>query len=77
MLDLVHSCVCRPMEVASLGGPGYFLTSIYEHSSLMPVYVIKQKFEAVHHSKEFQKYDERQTGRSIRVLRSDGVLNTS
>ena len=71
MLDRIHSDVCGPMDVPSLGGSRYFVTFIDEHSNWVVVYLMKQKSEVVDRFLEFEKYAERQTGRKIRVIRSD------
>ncbi len=71
MLDRVHSDVCGPMEISSLGGSRYFVTFIDEHSNWATVYLMKHKSEVTDRFLEFEKYAERQTGRKIRILRSD------
>lgn len=71
MLDSVHSDVCGPMEIPSLGGSRYFVTSIDEHSNWVTVYLKKRKSEVIHRFLEYEMYAERQTGRKIRILRSD------
>ncbi len=71
MLDRIHSDVCGPMDVPSLGGSRYFVTFIDEHSNWTTVYLMKQKSEVVDRFLEFEKYAERQTGRKIRIIRSD------
>src|SRR4051794_23662954 len=43
VLDLVHSNVCGPMEVPSLGGNRYFVTFVDDFSRFATVYCIAQK----------------------------------
>lgn len=69
--DMVHSDVCGPMEVPSIGGSRYFVTFIDDHSNCVVVFPIRLKSEAVECYLKFEKFSERQTGRKIRVLRSD------
>ena len=71
LLDRVHSDVCGPVEVRSLGGSRYLVTFIDEHSNWVTVYLMKQKSEVVECFLQYEKYAERQTGRKIRVIRSD------
>ncbi len=71
MLDRIHSDVCGPMDLPSLGGSKYFVTFIDEHSNWVVVYLMKQKSEVADCFLQFEKYAERQTGRKIRVIRSD------
>ena len=71
MLDRIHSDVCGPLDVPSLGGSKYFVTFIDEHSNWVVVYLMKQKSEVADHYLDFEKYAERQTGRKVRIIRSD------
>ena len=43
ILDLVHSDVCGPMSVPSVGGSLYFVTLIDDHSNFTWVFMLKQK----------------------------------
>ena len=71
LLDRVHSDVCGPIEVPSLGGSRYFVTFIDECSNWVTVFLLKRKSEVVKCYFEFESYAERQTGRKIRIIRSD------
>ena len=71
LLDKVHSDVCGPVEVPSLGGSRYFVTFIDEHSNWVTVFLLKRKSEVAVRFLEYEKLAERQTGRKRRVLRSD------
>ena len=70
-LDRVHSDVCGPLEVPSLAGSRCFVTFIDEHSNWVTIYLLKQKSEVAGCFLQFGKYAERQTGRKIRIWRSD------
>jgi transposase InsO family protein len=71
ILDLVHSDVCGPMSVASLSGYNYYVTFIDDFSRRMWIYFMKTKDEVFSRFREFKALVENQTGRKVRVLRSD------
>lgn len=52
VLDLIHSDVCGPVEVESVGGKRYFLTFIDDYSRYSYTYLLKKKSEV------FQKFQE-------------------
>ena len=68
-LDLVHSDVCGPIEVESLGGSKYFLTFIDDASRKVCVYFLRTKYHVFQYFKEFHAMVERETGRSLKCLR--------
>ncbi|KAL5806123.1 hypothetical protein ACOSQ4_028856 [Xanthoceras sorbifolium] len=70
-LQLVHSDICGPMETESHGGNRYFLTFIDDYSRKTWVYFLKQKSKAFGAFKEFKVYVEKQSGLSLRCLRTD------
>ena len=70
-LDPVHSDVCGPMTVASLGGFLYFTTFIDNFSRRMWIYFLKGKDEVFSKFKEFKGLVENSNNREIKVLRSD------
>ncbi|CDF40831.1 unnamed protein product, partial [Chondrus crispus] len=70
-LDLVHSDVCGPLEVQSIGGAKYFITFIDDHSNWSVVYPIHHKSEAFERYKMFAQLAQTHTGRKIKVLRTD------
>jgi hypothetical protein len=71
ILDLVHSDVCGPMSSVSLGGCEYYVTFIDDHSRRTWIYFLKTKSEVFKRFQEFKALVENQTGRKIKVLRSD------
>lgn len=71
MLDLVHTDVCGPMEETSIGGARYFATFIDDKTRKTFVYFLKQKSELLSCFEVFKSLVENQTGRKIKVLRSD------
>ncbi|KAI5324165.1 hypothetical protein L3X38_033238 [Prunus dulcis] len=60
-----------PLSIASRGGFSYFITFTDDYSRLGYVYLIKYKSKAFEKFKEFKNEVEKQTGKSIRILRSD------
>lgn len=71
LLELIHSDICGPMEVSSLGKAKYFLTFTDDFSRKVFVYPIKNKSETLDKFKDFRNLVEKQTGKSIKILRSD------
>lgn len=72
LLDLVHSDLCGPMSVESIGGAKYFITFIDDHSRKMFLYFIKNKSNAYNKFKEFKALVENQTGHKIKIRTDNG-----
>ena len=70
-LDLVHSYVCGPMSVHSFSGNNYFVTFIDDYCRKTWIYFLKAKSEVFERFREFKTLVENQTGKKIRVLRTD------
>ena len=73
ILDLIHSDLCGPMSSLSLRGYEYYVTFIDDHSRKTWIYFLKSKKseEVLQRFQEFKALVKNQTGRKIRVLRSD------
>lgn len=71
ILDLVHTDICGPMRTASAGGGSYFVSFIDDKSRKMYIYIIKRRNEVLGIFKQFKKDVERETGRAIKMIRSD------
>jgi hypothetical protein len=71
MLQLVHSDVCGPMSVASLGGARYFVTFTDDYTRYSSVYFLRQKSEVFSKFKEFAAEVTNATGLKIKTLRTD------
>lgn len=71
VLDLIHSDLCGPMQNKSVGGASYFLTFIDDFSRKSFVYFLKTKDEVIRVFGEFKAAVENETGRHIKVLRTD------
>jgi hypothetical protein len=71
ILDLVHSDVCGPMTIASLGGFLYYVIFIDDFSRKTWIFFMKTKDEVFNRFQEFRAQVENLTGKKIKVLRSD------
>ncbi|GAU25767.1 hypothetical protein TSUD_222240 [Trifolium subterraneum] len=72
VLNVVHSDICGPIDVLSTGGNKYFITFVDEYSRMIWLYHIKAKSEAFEVFKRFKTLVEKQSDKSIKVLRTDG-----
>ena len=70
-LELVHTDLCGPMPVDSLGGKKYILTFLDDHTRKVFVYFLERKSEVSEHVKDFINLVENQTGDKVKALRSD------
>ena len=68
LLQLVHSDVCGPMPMASMGGALYFVMFIDDFSQKLWVYPLRQKDQVF---QVFQRFVETQTRKKVKCLRSD------
>ena len=72
VLDIVHSDVWGPSKTMSMGGCGYYVTFIDDHTRKVWVYFMKEKSEVFAHFQNFRMLVEKQTGMHVKCLRSDG-----
>lgn len=72
ILEVVHSDICGPFEEHTIGGNMYFVSFIDEFSQKLWNYVIKRKNEVFEIFKRFKMLFENQSGKKIKVLRTDG-----
>lgn len=70
-LELIHSDVCGPMSVRSLGNYRYFVTFIDDFSRKVFVYALKSKGEVFSKFVEFKARAENETEYKIKNFRSD------
>ena len=70
VLELVHSDVCE-MPVYTYGGAKYFLTFLDEKSKRSWIYLMSHKSEVTEHFRNFKNLVEKQSGKRIKILRSD------
>lgn len=71
VLDLVHTDLCGPMPIPSLGGHKYFMTIIDDFSRKIFLYPLKNKSEAFEKFEDFFNLIENQMGKKVRAIRSD------
>lgn len=70
-LELIHTDLCGPMQVPSLGNSLYFLLFIDDLTRMCWVYFLSNKHEAFEKFKLFRAMVEKESGNLIKVLRSD------
>lgn len=71
ILEIIHTDVCGPMRVNSIGGARYFATFIDDHSRWWEVRFLNSKGEITNAFKELKAMVEKQTGEKIRIVQSD------
>lgn len=74
VLKVIHTDICGPMEVSSIGGAKYFLLFIDDYSRMIFVYFLRNKSDALACFKEFKAKVENQTNKKIKTIRSDNGL---
>ncbi len=70
-LELVHADLCGSMKAESLGGSRYFLLFTDDYSRMSWVYFLKFKYEIFENFRKFKALVEKQSGRSIKALRTN------
>ena len=71
-LGVVHSDVCGPFPVASIGGNKYFVSFVDEFTRMTWVSLIKFKHEVFAEFQKFKVKAEKQSGQKLKILRTDG-----
>lgn len=71
VLEIIHTDVCGPMQTRSIQSSRYFLTFIDDYSRKVVVYGMAKKSMVLEIFKEFKLKAEQQTGKLIKILRSD------
>ena len=69
--DLVHSDVCGPMEVESVGGSKFFVIFKDDYSKYRVIYPISSKSTVIEKFKDFCAKLKKETGKSVVRLRTD------
>ena len=77
ILDYFHADAWGPTKTVSIGGIYYFVFFIDDYSRRCWVYTMKHKWEVLELFVEWKKNMEKNTGRKIKVLRSNGGEYTS
>jgi hypothetical protein len=70
-LQLVHSDICGPLETA-IGGGRYMLLFIDDATRHTDEYILKYKSEALEKFKEWNAIREKESGKQVKRLRTDG-----
>lgn len=71
ILDLVHTDLCGPMKVTSIGGAKYILQFIDDSSRWGQVYFLKSKSDVFQAFHNFVIMIKNQTGRKTKIIQSD------
>lgn len=71
ILELIHSDVFGPVPIPSLGGAIYYVSFIDDFSRNTRLYFLKKKSEVLSKFKEYKALVENQTGKKIKVLRTN------
>lgn len=71
LLDLIHTDVCGLFPIHTICGNSYFVSFIDDFSRYCFIYLISEKSQVLGCFKIFKNEVERQTGRWIKVVRSD------
>lgn len=70
LLNLIHSDICGPMSVNSIGGARYMLTFIDDYSRKKFVYFIKEKSQAAQTFEQFKARVENKLNGKIKIFRT-------
>lgn len=70
-LQVIHSDICGPMPIHLIGIHIYYITFIDDFSRNMWIYYLKHKDEAFEMFKEIKALVENQTGKKIKIFRSN------
>ena len=70
-LALVHSDLCGPMKVPSLGKARYFLTFIDDATRFKTLYFLQTKDQVLSKFQEFKALVENSSGKKIKAIRTD------
>jgi hypothetical protein len=76
-LEVIHSHISGPFDIPTIGGSKYFITFVDEHTRMLWLYIIKLKSEALEVFKRFKILVEKESEKSIKILRTHGGEYTS
>jgi len=71
-LEVIHSDVCGPFEVKSVGGNSYFITFIDEFTRKLWICLLAKKSDVFSVFKKFRLLVQNESGEKISRLRTDG-----
>lgn len=69
--NLIHSDLCGPMEVSSIGGSRYMLVLKDDFSHYRQVYFLEYKHQVHEKLSQFIMFCKNQKGKNIKILRTD------
>ena len=72
LLECIHSDVCRPMQTPTLSGELYFVTFVDEASGWLTEALHRSKAEVFENFAVYRQRAEKDTGKAVKSLRSDG-----
>ena len=72
LLECIHSDVCGPMQTPALSGELYFVTFVDEALGRLAVALLRSKAEIFENFAVYRQRAEKDTGKTVRSLRSDG-----
>ena len=72
LLNVIHSDVWGPAQTPTVGECRYYVTFIDDHSHYAWIFPMKKKSEVLSHFQKLKGQVEKETGRHIRCLPSDG-----
>ena len=70
-LELIHADICGPTKTPSLNERMYFLLFVDDFTRMMWVYILQNKSEAFSCFIKFKVFVEKQSGLSLKILRTD------
>ncbi|KAF5813845.1 putative RNA-directed DNA polymerase [Helianthus annuus] len=71
LLELIHTDISGPYQIAGITAHTSFITFIDDYSRYMYLYLIKEKSESLTTFKDYKAEVEKQLDRQIKVVRSD------
>ena len=74
IFDLIHSDVCGPSPVSSIGGSRYFVVFVDDYSRYSWIFHMKYRSELLQVYSNFAKMVETQFSKRIKIFRSDNAL---
>ena len=74
IFDLIHSDVCGPSPVSSIGGSRYFVVFVDDYSRYSWIFHMKHRSELLQVYSNFVKMVEAQFSKHIKISRSDNAL---
>ncbi|GAC1660287.1 MAG: hypothetical protein PVS3B3_30240 [Ktedonobacteraceae bacterium] len=72
ILGRIHTDICGPIPNPSIGGARYILTFIDDATRFATIYALSKKSDTFELFMKYKSFTEKQTGKSIKILHSDG-----